>query len=92
MMEIGKSDMFGPRGWYKQENGKFVLREEMLHTLESFYQTGIKSKAAPINESGLTIEAYYNATKRFIDVQVEGNQAFRKKVNADPMPASKYSN
>lgn len=92
MMEIGKNDMFGSRGWYKLENGKFVVREDMLQTLESFYQTGIKSKAAPVNESGLTVEEYYKATKRFIDVQVEGNHAFHKKVTAEPMPAYKYSN
>jgi len=92
MMEIGKNDMFGPRGWYKLENGKFVVREDMLQTLESFYHTGIRSKAAPVNESGLTVGEYYKATKRFIDVQVEGNHAFGKKVIAEPMPASKYSN
>jgi hypothetical protein len=90
-MEIGKSDMFGPRGWYAEKDGDFVPRKEMIQMLEDFYQTSIDANTSPINESGLTAEAYYQSTKRFIDVQVEGNLAFRKKVTASPSPAEKYS-
>jgi hypothetical protein len=90
-MEIGKSDMFGPRGWYVEKAGDFVPRKEMIQMLEDFYQTSIDANTAPINESGLTAEAYYHSTKRFIDVQVKGNLAFRKKVIASPLPAEKYS-
>lgn len=91
IMEIGKAEMFGPRGWYEEIEGDFVSRPHMLKTLESFYQTGIQSNAAFVNESGLTVEQYYQATNRFIDVQVKGNLAFRKNVTANPAPASKYS-
>lgn len=91
IMEIGKSDMFGPRGWYVEQNGGFILNPQMAATLESFYQTSIECDAAHVNESGLTAQQYYLATKRFIDVQVEGNLAFRKPVKAFPAPASKYS-
>jgi hypothetical protein len=91
IMEIGKADMFGPRGWYKEADRDFVLEPNMAATLESFYQTGIQSNAAFVNESGLTVEQYYQATKRFIDVQVKGNLAFRKNVTANPAPAAKYS-
>ncbi|MBE0637419.1 MAG: DUF4838 domain-containing protein, partial [Bacteroidales bacterium] len=91
MMEIGKADMFGPRGWYQEIDGDFIPRRQMLETLESFYRTGIECKSAPVNESGLTVEEYYHATKRFIDVQVKGNLAFRKNVTATPLPAEKYS-
>jgi hypothetical protein len=90
-MEIGKADMFGPRGWYEETPDDFVPRQQMLETLESFYQTGIQSNAAHVNESGFTVEQYYQATKRFIDVQVKGNLAFRKRVTASPLPDSKYS-
>ncbi len=91
MMEIGKADMFGPRGWYQEIDGDFAAHREMLKTLESFYRTGIACSSAPVNESGLTVEEYYHSTKRFINVQVKGNLAFRKKVTADPVPAEKYS-
>lgn len=92
IMEIGKSDMFGPRGWYIEEADDFVLRKDMIKTLEEFYHTSIECNSAPVNESGLTTEAYYLSTKRFIDVQVKGNLAFRKTATAEPMPAEKYSN
>jgi len=91
IMEIGKADMFGPRGWYEEVADDFILNQEMLHTLENFYQTGMEVDAAFVNESGLTVEQYYQSTKRFIDVQVKGNLAFRKPVKAHPLPAAKYS-
>lgn len=91
IMEIGKADMFGPRGWYIQEENDFILRPEMLAGLEMFYQTGLQSNVDLINESGLRLEQYYHATKRFIDVQVAGNHAFKKTISADPSPSDKYS-
>lgn len=92
IMEIGKNDMFGSRGWYTEKNGDFVPVSEMTKVLEDFYQTSINADCKYVNESGLTTEEYYQATKRFINVQVKGNFAFRKKVTANPMPAEKYSN
>ena len=91
IMEIGKNDMFGPRGWYTETNGEFIPRKEMIDILKAFFQTSKDSKSTPVNESGLTAEAYYLSTKRFIDVQVKGNLAFRKKVSASPKPSGKYS-
>lgn len=91
MMEIGKNDMFGERGWYREVEGDFVPRPEMVDRLEAFYQTSQQAQISNINESGLTPQAYYESTKRFIDVQVEGNLAFRRPVTADPLPAEKYS-
>lgn len=90
IMEIGKADMFGPRGWYEETADDFISRKEMLETLEKYYQTGTESNAAFVNESGLTVEQYYQSTKRFIDVQVKGNLAFRKNITASPLPAAKY--
>jgi hypothetical protein len=90
-MEIGKNDMFGPRGWYVEQNGKFTLKSEMKAILEDFYKTSKDNGVKYLNESGLTIDSYYNATLRFIDVQVEDNMAFRKKATATPEPSPKYS-
>jgi hypothetical protein len=91
IMEIGKADMFGPRGWYREVDGEFVPNPHMLQTLEDFYETGTVANAAHVNESGLTVEQYYHASRRFIDVQVKGNHAFRKRVTATPVPTPKYS-
>jgi hypothetical protein len=92
MMEIGKSDMFGPRGWYDEMNDDFVLRTDMKQTLETFYETSVLAGVQHVNESRLTAEDYYYSTLRFIDVQVDGNLAFRNHVTAHPLPAEKYSN
>lgn len=90
-LEIGKNDMFGPRGFYTENEGKFILNPQMQQLIEDFYavcqQNGVKN----VNEAGLTPEQYYQSTKRFIQVQVEGNLAFRRKTTADPMPSPKYS-
>ncbi len=91
MMEIGKSDMFGSNGFYTEDNGKFVLKNDMLQLVEDFYAVCKRNMVLHVNEAGLTPEEYYQSTKRFINVQVEGNMAFRKKITANPMPSLKYS-
>jgi uncharacterized protein DUF4838/F5/8 type C domain-containing protein len=91
IMEIGKNDMFGSRGWYKEKEGEYVLKQNMTDELDKFYQTSQQAHCKYVNESRLSIEEYYQSSKRFIDVQVKGNFAFRKKVTAEPLPASKYS-
>ncbi|MBE0648183.1 MAG: DUF4838 domain-containing protein [Bacteroidales bacterium] len=92
IMEIGKNDMFGPRGWYTNQGDDFILRNEMAATLEQFIQTCHEAGVQTLSESGLTPDHYYETTKRFINVQVNGNLAFRNKVTASPLPAAKYSN
>ncbi len=90
MLEIGKSDMFGPRGFYVERGSRFEPRPDMRRVLEDFYGTCTRNGVKTLSESGLTPQAYYDATERFIDVQVEGNLAFRKPVAATPPPARKY--
>lgn len=91
-MEIGKNDMFGKRGWYTENGDDFKLKPAMKQMLESFYATCKEANITHLNENGLTPKEYYESTLRFIDIQVKGNYAFRKKVKADPMPSPKYSN
>ncbi len=50
-------------------------------------RNGVKT----LNEAGLTPEAYFQATLRFLDVQVVGNLAFGKPVTANPPPSKKYA-
>lgn len=91
IMEIGKNDMFGPRGWYTEKDGEFIPNKTMINILESFYKTSKDGGCSAVNESNLTAEEYYQSTKRFINVQVKNNIAFRKQVTATPLPAEKYS-
>lgn len=89
-IEIAKSDLFGPRGWYKEENGKYVRKKEMDKMLDDFLALCKHDSIQSLNESGLSPEFFYNSTLRTIDVQVEGNLAFKKKVSCDPEPDSRY--
>lgn len=91
MMEIGKNDMFGERGWYDDVDGRFILRDGMKTTLESFYRVCKANAITTLNERSLTPEDYYQSTLRFIDVKVEGNLAFRRPVSVDPPAAEKYA-
>lgn len=91
MMEISKNDMFGPRGWYSENNGKFTLKPEMKATLEDFNTTCTKNGIKYLNEANLAAETYYNSTLRFLDIRIEDDIAFRKKATAKPGPHSKYS-
>jgi Domain of unknown function (DUF4838) len=91
MMEIGKSDMFGARGFYQENKEKFLLKPHMQQLIEDFYAVCKQNDVKNVNEAGLTPEEYYQSTKRSINVQVEGNMAFRKKTMANPTPTPKYS-
>ncbi|MDD4739726.1 MAG: DUF4838 domain-containing protein, partial [Bacteroidales bacterium] len=81
IMEIGKADMFGERGWYsKNSEGKYILRKDMSKMLEDFYSTCFNAKVRNLNESNLLPIEYYQSTKRFIEISVDSNIAFEKKV------------
>ncbi len=90
-IEIGKDDMFGPRGFYEEKAGRFVPRPDMVRLVDEFAARCRAGNVLTLNESGLTPEAYDEGVRRFIDVQVEGNLAFRKPIEADPPPSSKYA-
>lgn len=90
-IEIGKGDLFGPRGFYRKAGERFEPRADMTRLLEEFFRVSARNGVRTLNESGLTPPQYYEAARRFIDVQVEGNKAFRKPVLADPPPSPKYS-
>ena len=91
IMEIGKNDMFGSRGWYDKRDGRFIIRQDMKETLEEFYRVCSANNISTLNERSLTPEIYYQSTLRFIDVKVEGNLAFRKPVTVSPPAAEKYA-
>jgi hypothetical protein len=89
-MEIAKSDLFGARGWFRRENGLFVIRPEKTALLDSFTAVCTRNGISHMNENGLTVETYRSSTLRFIDVSVEGNLAFEKPVVCIPEPDKRY--
>jgi len=89
-LEIGKEDMFGPRGFYVQHDVRFEPRPDMMRLLENFHDALLGGGVRSLNEKGLTPQAYYDAARRFLDVQVDGNLAFRRPVVAEPPPSLKY--
>ena len=90
-LEIGKNEMFGPRGFYAEKGDGFEARPAMVRLLDEFAERAEAAGVRALNEAGLTPAAYVAASRRFIDVQVEGNLAFRKGVAADPPPSPKYA-
>jgi hypothetical protein len=92
-MEIGKNDLFGPRGYYQYDkvSGEYVLRQDMKQMIEDFHTTCLANNVTSLSEAGLTPEAYYTSSLRFIDVKVKGNLAFSHKVTANPMPDLRYN-
>ena len=62
----------------------------MTQMLDEFFATSTAAGVRTLNESGLTPRQYYDAARRFVDVQVEGNRAFRRPVTAVPPPSAKY--
>lgn len=90
-MEIGKSHLLGNRGWYNEVKGDFVVKKKMTDMLEDFYKTCKISSVKTLDESGLTPKQYYEATKRFVNVQTSDNLVFRKKVTLEPKANEKYS-
>lgn len=90
-IEIAKTDLFGSRGWYKKEEGRFVKKAEMNQLLERFIYLCRRDSVVQMNEKGLTPEQYYQNTLRNIDVQLDGNLAFEKKANCNPPSDPRYT-
>jgi hypothetical protein len=62
----------------------------MARLLDEFSARCEAGGVRTLNEPGLTPAAYCDGVRRFIDVQVEGNLAFRRPVLSDSPPSPKY--
>ncbi|HEX2937275.1 MAG TPA: DUF4838 domain-containing protein [Bacteroidales bacterium] len=91
ILEIGKKDMMGPRGWFIQNGDMIRLRPEIKKELDQFYYNCRKYKVKTLNEAGLTPKEYYLSTIRFLIPQISNNLAFNKKITAHPNPNTMYS-
>jgi hypothetical protein len=91
ILEIGKKDMFGPRGWFKVEKENFILRQNIKAELDKFYYTCKKYNIKTLNEAGLTPKEYYLSTLRFIIPRNVDNLAYGKKIYPNPAPNKDFS-
>ena len=87
ILEIGKTNMVGPRGWWDSTGS--VKSAAMDSLLEKFYAVATREKLGVMSEHNLTIRDYYEMTRRCSGrVFVKNNLAFRKKVTTNPLPTS----
>ena len=87
ILEIGKTNMVGSRGWW--DNTGNIKSAAMDTLLEKFYAVANREKLGVMSEHNLTIKDYYEMTRRCADhVFVKNNLAFRKKVTTIPLPNS----
>lgn len=91
ILEIGKKDMIGSRGWFMEQNGVLYLRPEIKRELDIFYYTCKKYKIKTLNEAGLSPKDYYESTLRFLIPQTSRNLALNKKITAYPPANKDYS-
>jgi len=89
-MEIAKTDLFGPRGWYDKVDGDWVLRDRMIKMLEKFKQICTQNNVIHFNENGLSFNIWYENTQRNIQVSTEDNLAFQKTVVCNPAADERY--
>ncbi|WP_341903483.1 DUF4838 domain-containing protein [Fluviicola taffensis] len=89
-MEIAANNMFSKRGWYLISDGKALPNYNLRKTLDQFEQICHQNQVPTINESEMSPENYIRSLRRMIDVNIEGNLAFGKKVNSSSPPDKKY--
>jgi hypothetical protein len=89
-MEIAKNDMFGERGWFELYNGDYTVKPLMKKMADDFFATCQRNHVTTLSEAGLTPVNYYNGILHLLDVKIKNNKAFRKPVNAIPLPDPKY--
>jgi len=66
-LEIGRNDMFGPRGFYTKKGVRFAARLDMARLIDDFYDRCRDGGVRTLDESGLTPEAYRDGLRRVVD-------------------------
>lgn len=91
ILEIGKLDLFGERGWFVKQGEQISLRLDIKTELDKFYYNCKKYKIKTLNEAGLTPHDYFISSIRFLVPQNKQNLAYQKKVVSIPQPSHEYS-
>jgi len=89
-LTVAADQVFGPRGFFTDQDGVPKLRPEMAKTLDDFAATCANNGVRSVNESNLSPNEFCDAMRRLLELEMDGNLAFRKPVSAIPAPSTKY--
>jgi hypothetical protein len=90
-LEIGKSELFGPRGFFQKKKNDYRLNPAMKKVLDDFHAVCVKNGVQTLSEEGLSVENYYNTSKRALNFHNKNNLAFKQQVTASVPPSPKYA-
>ena len=89
-MAIAAENIFGPRGFFRNSEGRPEKRPALAMMIDAFDQVCKDNHVRSVNESNLKPADYCAAIRRLLDLEIDGNLAFRKPVAANPSPSPKY--
>ncbi len=89
-IEIAKSDLFGPRGWFENINGNWVKKESLNNLFDDFITICVENNMTHLNETPLLLKTWQQNTLRNISMNTANNKAFKKTVYCMPEPDPKY--
>ena len=73
------------------DSGDKIVNPQVIKRLDNFYNTCNNAKITLMNEMGFTVKEYYANYKKAMDVAIQPNKAFGKKVTLLTKP-KKYAN
>ncbi len=89
-LEIAKSNVLGKRGFFVNNDGKYILIPQMKNLIDTFFAIVKRHNIKTFNETNLTPQIYFDNLKRTLNIQVENNKAFMKPITCLPIPSKKY--
>ena len=91
-MLIAADDVFGPRGFFKMENGLPVAKVSIPGTFDEFLERATINKVKSLSERNLTPQQFRDSMVKLSTLFIAGNIAFGSQVSAKPDPSKKYGN
>lgn len=89
-MVISASDVFGPRGFFKMENGKPIAKISIPGSFDEFLETATKNDVKSLSERNFTPQQFRDSMVRLTSLSIAGNIAFGAQVTAKSEPSKKY--
>lgn len=90
-MILAADDLYGPRGFYKLENGKPIMRIPIPGAFDGFLETAIKNNIRSINEQNVTPQQFRDQMVQLTSLDIAGNMAFTMPITAKPEPSKTYA-
>ncbi|MDO5760156.1 MAG: DUF4838 domain-containing protein [Bacteroidota bacterium] len=90
ILEIGKTEVYGERGFYQKQKNKWERKEDMFDRIETFNDICKRAEVESLDERGLKPSTYYKGLQRSVEYIIGDDIAFQKKVTCEPMPSTTY--